>query len=67
MSDWTRFSDKLPEDGERILFYAGDISIGKFNVFSPKNWYIVEESNGIIDRDYLTHWMPLTKPPIDES
>lgn len=64
---WVSVKDKLPEDLENILFtdgkdvYKGHIS--KSYLEEDHYWYSVADHAV----EGVKHWMPLPKPPKDES
>lgn len=63
--NWIQCSERLPEDGERVLFTenASTIYLGQ-HIKSVPQW----NGDGLFfhgDTGYrnITHWMPLPEPP----
>jgi hypothetical protein len=60
MSDWISVKDRLPTDGEPVLTYDTEDDVMRCTSF--ETW------GNVANFDYLTHWMPLPKPPqFDEA
>lgn len=71
--DWIKVSDKVPEEGQRVIYYFEHtgISIGKYK----KTMIADEETGEVWDyfdtfhghdgflSDDVTHWMPLPEAP----
>lgn len=66
MSEWISVKDRLPENEDRILVYDlhNDIEFGFFNMRDKKFKYF-DENGYPYEFLYVTHWMPLPKPPKD--
>ena len=70
MSEWISVKDKLPED-EQLVFCSGlDFEVGPsrhYGVLRYNNGeFAYVDDDGIYEEwKYITHWMPLPKPPKD--
>lgn len=67
MSDWIRVEDRLPEEGQRVIYYFHYVGVHVGNYtkhvdeegyehavfFSPAGWL----------SDDVTHWMPFPDAP----
>ena len=61
--EWISVEDKLPEDGQKVLFsrfnekgvYCGDYLFNRGFASQGRDYY------------YITHWMPLPEPPKPEQ
>jgi len=77
-NEWVKCSDKMPKQGEVILFYQTYPRETMFNCRAdplPRNFYHVGglryDGNFIDNNDqysiegieFVSHWMPLTAPP----
>lgn len=67
MPDWIKIDDKLPEEGQKVVYYfkktgvdAGYFSNTKYNglCFHGNNGWLCGN---------VTHWQPLPSPPGDTS
>ena len=63
MSEWINCDDRLPELGandmsETVLVFYGEIGSININCMMGDRW--------LVDSDEVTHWMPLSKPPLNE-
>jgi len=70
MADWIRVEDKLPDECQRVDVY-GYIHIQKVNpaerltdvmfntAASGTHWF----GGWSVEGGYITHWMPLPRPP----
>jgi len=56
--EWISVKDRLPEDGEDVLFYYDYISIGWYE----DEWFYDSEDKFSAELD-ITHWMPLPESP----
>jgi hypothetical protein len=67
-SQWISVSERLPEDGQTVVVYDPDNTILKV---WPAQWDAENQaftagshkSAGWFEKDEVTHWMPLPKPP----
>jgi hypothetical protein len=69
MSEWISVKDRLPEENENVILYdgkevfCGDLFFGKLG----KICWGIQACDGICyghyNKDEVTHWMPLPKPP----
>ena len=66
MGEWILTSERLPEDGEEVLFcHTGSVKFGKFTEHES---YWTHATGCFIEAIYrekfwATHWMPLPEPP----
>jgi hypothetical protein len=61
--EWIKVTDKLPENKKTVLFSdSEEVYVGYLD--TNNNWYefIYSEDGDWIK--YVTHWMPLPKPPV---
>lgn len=56
--EWISTKDRLPEKADDVLFYTA-LPTFEIGYFDGVEWY----SDVSFDRDEVTHWMPLPKPP----
>ena len=71
-SEWIKFSDKMPEPMQQVLFYDEcfkECATGYYN----KNYNAIQAGCALlllgIDGEYerFTHWMPIPEPPKGEK
>lgn len=71
LMDWISVEDRLPKEGQTVIFYNGMIGTGWYqkSVFpgesSRPGWNLdlSEYYLELCDVCEVTHWMPLPKPP----
>lgn len=68
-NEWVRVEERLPENGQIVLFhqkdgfiYCAEYFVGK-ELMSPE-WFIDNDS---WNAKVVTHWMPLPAPPEKEN
>ena len=68
-TEWVRVEERLPENGQIVLFhqkdgfiYCAEYFVGK-ELMSPE-WFIDNDS---WNAKVVTHWMPLPAPPEKEN
>jgi hypothetical protein len=67
ISPWTTVKDKLPDEGVSVIAYGKDIGIGTGYIWKCGEelfWSMDSEDLWNIDKDVITHWMPLPDAPI---
>jgi len=59
---WTDVNDKLPKYNTFFIAYynSGNMAVLYF-------WAVLWDDLAFIDNDFITHWRPLPKPPIDKQ
>lgn len=57
---WISVKERLPEEGERVLFFCDDVDIGYF--FKERGWHFLDGGDWF-EINEVTHWMPLPEPP----
>ena len=64
--EWISVSDRLPEDGIRVLTYADNSAM--FVASRDDGWY-VDTGEYYYSSPFtnITHWMPLPEPPKEEN
>ena len=66
---WIKIDDKLPEEGQRVIYYfeKTGIDIGRFSqeFIQPMKGNTFHGHGGWLTDD-VSHWMPLPNPPGDE-
>ena len=75
MTEWISVKDKLPNDGDVVMIqyrtpYELLITTAVYHAFRQVLfWSIISPNSmlgsGEVVHDYITHWMPLPKPPED--
>ena len=61
--NWISVKERLPEEGEDVLFFDFDIEIGqKMRSGWHPNW-----SDTLISFEQVSYWMPLPDPPEEEA
>lgn len=68
--EWISVSDRLPELGQRVLFYDrnGLIHVATYELSEREKWKCFMEHGAGWDGDsvqneHVTHWMPIPTPP----
>lgn len=63
MSDWIKCSERLPEDGAKIILHSvcgtwpGEVFVNQWG------WLTFESVGGILDQSDWIAWMPMPAPP----
>jgi len=62
--EWIKVADKLPEEGQIVIYYFSvtGIDIGQYNKDEETGINVFSGCNGWLGDD-VTHWMPLPKSP----
>lgn len=60
MSEWIKVEDKLPEIGQRVLTWNGEVQICEWDEgwLAEGGWYSLDE---------IRSWQPLPPPPKGEG
>ena len=66
--EWINVKDKLPPEEENVILFDGSIVFaGNFHVVHNEPYWGNQGCDGICygwyEKDAVTHWMPLPKPP----
>jgi len=72
--NWIACNDQMPEAEELVVFiYSGyRVRIGNFNneddtwimeTFASQVNFLDDIDDHLVDRDEVTHWLPLPEPP----
>ena len=65
MAEWISVKERLPEEGEKVLWFdRDDMEVG--SVFRSRGVTFVSTSLDLFDIAEYTHWMPLPEPPKEE-
>jgi len=68
MSEWIKVSERLPDDNDWVIMYAGtNFPYGKplpgYYDYRFNKWFdTLQDCEGFTT---VTYWMPMPKPPID--
>lgn len=62
--EWISVKDRLPECSETVIAWRYRTKQMIFVMFAKTCW---STNNGIIALGAISHWMPLPKPPKEES
>lgn len=67
MSDWILVSERLPEEGQKVIYYFKmvGIHIGRYTKEIDDEGYehnVFYGRDGFLEDD-VTHWMPFPDPP----
>jgi hypothetical protein len=71
--EWISIKDRLPEDEELVVIFNGSddeypILTAKLSSPGPNGtWYEPIHHEWDIDFKFVSHWMPLPKPPNQEK
>lgn len=63
---WIPVTESLPDDFEQVLVYRPGMYY-EFAVTKMVNGDWVEWGKTIANKDAITHWMPIPKPPKEEQ
>ena len=68
--EWISTKDKMPEDGQKIIFLTTHLLEAPDNIYTGIKWdhKMHFSQQRMIQHDHLymhavTHWMPIPKPP----
>ena len=66
--NWISVKDRLPEDDKKVLCYeiGNSISIMTFDL-ERKQFMPLKGSGRWISKVYVTHWMSLPEPPLEDK
>ena len=62
---WIPVTERLPDAGERVLCYCRANIYEVMKMRTDGDW--VYDTNHIYMHSFVTHWMPLPKPPKEEE
>lgn len=63
MSEWISVKDRLPEESDDVLAYTiwDDIVV----CFLEEDSDVWMHTWGYLEKEFVTHWMPIPEPPIE--
>ena len=68
MSEWIKYSDRMPECGQEVIVYLVDSRIGVYAIIDAtydNGLFYIHDTDFKIDTMDVTHWMPrpILEPP----
>ena len=69
MSEWILVSDRLPKDGQKVIYYFKPVGshVGRYSKEIDEEGYehhVFHGRSGWLEDD-VTHWMPYPEDPVE--